>query len=587
MTFIDRRFDEIVRDVLTNLTQGVTGEVHTIPFYDPEARPVVVPDIVLKRRPVRRVSVVSGKVQVPGSADYAARDFTLNDYELVPSNGDPEGPATIRFLPFGQRPAPGTDVVVNYYPRTTDPSVLNDVHVGSVVRTLVEAIGKELGVLYAQLNLAYDSAFVETATGSSLDRVVALLALRRYRAGRPVGSVRFSRRAGSPGEVFIPAGTPVTDAADKVRYQTVESRTMLTTESTTEVRIRGAAEATPMVEAGVLTVVQKAIAGVDGVTNDRATTTSTADETDDELRARARVALVGSNKGTMAALRDGLLQLPVVRAVEIQEMPNGVTGEVQVLVSLTDASRTTLPKAVEDKIEELRPAGILVLPGMAAKVSLQVRIALTLAGTRLPESEVNAVHSGVQAKLVTLVGKVGVGQVVRVGPLVAALLGDDPRIADVSLQLGVKGSEPGPPRADFSPPAGAAVALAPADVTFEPDAFAEQAGRAQQVPVQVRATVPVLIKTGVDVGAAKAQITARITSYFGALTAAAQVTAETILNTVRDEAKYAVDSLGLLVTLQAGDQFVQVAQGGQTFTVLDGHDFNVAAVDVTVAGTAL
>ena len=53
MSFLDRTYPDIVRDVLTTLTQGVAAETHTV-AYDPNARPLVVPDIVLARRPVRR-----------------------------------------------------------------------------------------------------------------------------------------------------------------------------------------------------------------------------------------------------------------------------------------------------------------------------------------------------------------------------------------------------------------------------------------------------------------------------------------------------------------------------------------------------
>ena len=132
MTLVDRSYPDIVRDVLTNLTQGVSGEVHRVD-YDPLARPVVVPHIELLRRPVRRVSVVAGLVAQPGRDEPVPVTFSLNDYELLPDPTDPADLHTIRFLPGGRRPAPGTDVRVNYYPRTTDPTPLTDISVGSVM----------------------------------------------------------------------------------------------------------------------------------------------------------------------------------------------------------------------------------------------------------------------------------------------------------------------------------------------------------------------------------------------------------------------------------------------------------------------
>lgn len=582
MTFVDRPFQDIVRDVLTNLTQGVMGEVHRVD-YDPTARPVVVPAIVLERRPVRRVSAVIGQVETPGSDDLIRVEFGLNDYALVPSADDPEDVSTIRFLPGGRRPAAGTDVVVNYYPRTTDPTVLSDVQVGSVVRTLIEAISRELAVLYTQLNQAYDSGFVETAEGPSLGRVVALLGLRRYEAGRPVGSVRFGRRPGAAGDISIPAGTPVTDAEDRIRYETVETRTMFAGESTAEIRVRGATDTTPAVLERTLTVVQRAIAGIDTVTNERPTTTSSTDESDVELRARARAALLASNKGTVPALRDGLMQLPDVRAVNVQEFPNDVPGEIRLSISLNEPSVITLPPAVLDRIEELRPAGIRVIRDTASTTALGVSVSLTLAGSHLPSADVQSIHRNVQLKLVNLVSKVGVGRPVRVGPLVAAILADE-RVVDASLRLGARGEPAGVAGADYTPAPEFIASLAAEDVVFEADVFAEQAGPEVEVNVEVRATLPAVVVTGVDLASAREQIASRLRSYFSTLAPGTAVTMGSILTALQDDSKYGVDALRSLVTLQTPEQFVQVAQGGEAYTVRPGTTFSVIAVDVPSGG---
>ena len=59
----------------------------------------------------------------------------------------------------------------------------------------------------------------------------------------------------------------------------------------------------------------------------------------------------------------------------IEELPNGVPGEIRLSVSLAEASPGgVLPAAVRDRIEELRPAGIRVLADMAGSVTLQARV---------------------------------------------------------------------------------------------------------------------------------------------------------------------------------------------------------------------
>ena len=585
MTLVDRAYEDVVRDVLTNLTTGVAGEVHHVPDYDTTARPVVVPDVALLRRPVRRVSRVAG-VLAPATSDDepVPYEFTLNDYELVSSAEDPTDLSTIRFLPFGKKPAPDQDLVVSYYPRNVDSGPVNDVNVGSVLRTLVEALGKELAVVYQQLNRAYDSAFVSTAEGSSLDRVVALLGLARYKAGRPVGTVRFSRRAGSVGTISIPPGTPVTDGADKVRYETTEAHTMLAGESTAEVRVRGATDDTPVAAENTLTVVQRAIAGVDSVTNPGPTTTAAQDESDEELRARARGALTASNKGTIGALENGLLQLPDVRAVSIQEFPNGVPGELRLSISLSDRARTTLPPSVLERIEELRPAGVRVVQDRAASVALAVSVSLVLAGSSLASSEVERLHGQVRKQLVELVTKAGVGQRIRTGPLVSAILSDQ-RIVDATIRLGPKDGPPGQPGADFQPDPDVTAELSGEDVAFEQDGFDQPlpAGGAE-IPVDVQAVVPLTPSDGADLTAVQTQLQAALSSYFGALAPGATVDANGLLNALRNDADYTIDPLGLLVTLQADRQFAQVAQGGESFTVKPGHVFTVSSVSAPASG---
>ena len=583
MSFIDRSYPDIVRDVLTNLTQGVTREIHRVD-YDPDARPVVVPDIALERRPVRRASFVQGLVDATDPADPPVPYvFTANDYDLV---GDEPGSPdlhTIRFRPFGRKPAPGTDIAVNYYPRTTDPVPVNDLNVGSVVRTVLEAVSRELALLYTQLNAVYESAFLETATGESLDRVVALLGYRRFRAGRPAGSVIFRRRPGSSGSITIPAGTPITDAADTIRYETVETRTMLAGESVAEVRVRGAAESTPPVEAGQLSVIQRAIAGLDTVTNERPTSRVNEEETDEELRARARDALLAANKGTLESIRFGLLQLPDVRDVSLDEFPNGVPGELRVNVVLADGNGgTTLPPEVLERIEQLRPAGIRIVSGAADSINLTARVALTLAGASLPPAEIEEIREGVRRVLIEQVGAKGVGERIRNRPLTSALLADS-RIIDAAVSLGTLGDTPGATGADFQPDAGKAMLLARDNISFDAEQFADSAAAgAQTIPVDVNASFGVSLVGATTLDQARDAIKARLEVYLASLAAASVVTAEAILQTVRNDAQYAVDPLRMTVTLTSADQFVQIAQGGPAYTVKPNQTFNLVDAQVTL-----
>lgn len=578
MSFVDRLYPDIVRDVLTNLTQGVTRELHRV-SYNPLARPLQVPDIVLLRRPVKRVSLVSGLIEPtqPGKPlqNYT---FTLNDYELIADPSDPTDVSRIRFLPFGKKPATDTDVTVNYFPRNTDPTPLTDLNVGSVTRTLLEAISKEMALLYAQLNLVYDSAFLETASGASLERVVALLGYQRFRAGRPVGSVTFSR-TGTVGSITIPAGTPITDSADKIRYETIETRAMLAGESTAQIAVRGSTDITPVVETGVLTVVQRAIAGLDTVTNERPTTRASDDETDEQLRARARDALLASNKGTVSAIEHGLLQLPEVRSVKLVEMPNGVPGEIKLSIDLAQPGvGGALPRAVLDRIEELRPAGIRVVPDTAASINLQAKLQLTLTGSSMAPADIARVHKQAQSTLLGEVRKKGVGEKLRNRALTAAVLRDE-RIVDAILTFSVKGGSAGTPGADFEPDASSSVQLLDSDVAFDADVFDKALSAGDTIPVEVRAALIAQPLAGVPMAQVKTEIQTRLNAYFENLKVGS-VDTSSLLTALRNDAQYAIDPLKLQVTLSTTDQFVLIAQGGATFTVQPQQIFSVASVEV-------
>jgi hypothetical protein len=561
MSLVDRTYPVVARDMLTTLTGGIAGEEHVVAYTTAEV-PMPEP-IVLLRRPVQRVSSVSEI----GDADGKRVPFVfgLNDYELV---GD-----AIQFLPFGRHPAKGSTVVVNYYPRNADATAITDVHVGSVARTLIESVAKEIAALYAQVNLAYDAAFVDTATGASLDRVVALLGLRRIRAGRAAGTAVFTRRAGTPGDITIPAGTPITDAEDKVRYETTETYAMRSGESTAEVRIRGAAESTPAVEANQLTVIARLVAGLSEVTNERPTTRATGDESDDDLRLRAGDALTSVDKGTIEALRHGLLQLGDVRDVRVEEMPNGVPGEVRLVLSLDENPDEA---RIQDRIEELRPAGIRVITS-SASFALQARVQLLLPGSSMPSAAVTALQEALKPALVKAVESRGIGETVRVKPLLAALLGDE-RIVDVTLELAPRDGRVPFSAADIVVPPGSAASLSLGDIAFTSPAF-------EQAPEGItRLDVTAIMRVGLVLAAtldeAKSVIRAKLESYLGDLEPDTRVDCNTLLDALRDDSKYAIDPLTLLVTFSSGGTSALVSFGGGTFRVKANQQFEVGSVEV-------
>ena len=206
-------------------------------------------------------------------------------------------------------------------------------------------------------------------------------------------------------------------------------------------------------------------------------------------------------------------------------MPNGVPGEVQLLISLAaDQSATgELPPTVVERIEELRPAGIRVWAAVRPRPLLRAQVQLVLVGSHMAPLDIESVHAAVRKSLVRGVAAKGVGDKLRNKPLVAALLADE-RIVDATLTLAERGGTAGQPDADFTPPAGAILELTEENISFATDTFdAPLPSTGERPRVEVSATVRAQPLTGVAIQTVRPQITARLTDYIGRLTPGANV----------------------------------------------------------------
>jgi uncharacterized phage protein gp47/JayE len=179
MAFISKTYEEIRDDILSHITKGVVKEKHT---YEPNQT-----KFRLLNSPVKDI------VKVVGTANGSNNTFVKGfDYRL---SGD-----MLEWTEQGIKPDEKTHFFVNY--ECEGLSHLTDVNPGSVSRTIVEAISREIEFLYAKLNYVYLSAFLDTATGSALDLTVSLLGINRKQAEPSTGTITFGRNT-SPEEITI------------------------------------------------------------------------------------------------------------------------------------------------------------------------------------------------------------------------------------------------------------------------------------------------------------------------------------------------------------------------------------------------
>ncbi|HVE70030.1 MAG TPA: hypothetical protein VNI54_01580 [Thermoanaerobaculia bacterium] len=560
MTFQARTYDAIVRDMLTTLTGGTVRE--TVGPVPPGT--LLMPK--LRNHPVRRVSNIEGEIEVtvtiPDPANPAKKKsvqerrpvrFTAADFELVATSGNENDKDAIRFREKGRKPVPGSMLVVNYYPVTTEPVPLTDVNTGSVVRTLLETIGVELALTYQQLQHVYESAFVETAEGAALDRVVALVGMQRTPGGRPVAKLRFTRRSGAQGEVLIAAGTPVTDDKGN-RYVTISAATMEAGESTREVTAFGDSSGTAEVDKDQLRFLEIAIAGISEVTNPEPARRLTAPETDEQLRVRARGALRSTMRGTVDAIRFGLLAVDGVKDVVVTERPNGVAGEIKVDVAYSDES-DAVKAVVAARIEDLRPAGIRVIAAEAAKKSAEVSAVLTLAGASLPTADVDAIHASVEAKLREALQAIVPGGAVRRAQLTALVLADT-RIVDAGIDVTSDGAEL------TSLPEGTVLEVKGIEIT---SSFENAAG-APAITSSVSVTLPLHLAGATTQAAAQATIESKLDAHMATRTSAAPLTFDSLANAIRNDAQFALVRPEGLITIESQGTFRQIADtAGQQY----------------------
>lgn len=552
MTYQPRIYPEIVRDLLTTLTGGTVQESLL-------AKDSAVTD-KLARRPVRRVSHLAGRVQVGtgATAREIAYAFTSADFELVATSGDGDLDA-IRFRDGAPRPVPGTRIVVNYYPLTTAPLPLTDLNVGSVTRTLMETVARELSVLYGQLGHVYDSAFLETAKGDALDNVTALVGVKRLPPGHPIAGLVFSRHEGSPGRITVPAGTAVLDA-DGNRYLTLVALTFEPSETSREVDAGGQGPDTELVAEDTLTRIEITIAGISSVTNPSPARAAGARETDEAFRRRARGALHGTVRGTLDALRFGLESLPAVQSVSLVERPNGVFGEVRIDVAYREDSPAARAE-VDARIKELRPAGVRVFQDAAARLRVDLRVDLVLAGGGIPATELGALKKAVEATLIPALQAVPPGGKLRRAPLAALVLADK-RIADVELTLITDTGE-------FTELALEDGETLDVQLPFAFTIQAEEQVTGPAMSTSVSAVLPVHLLSQVTLADASQQINLRLASYLAELGPQRPLTVDGLAAAIRDETRFGLVRADVQVTIETSEgRFLQLTDGSGSYAPL-------------------
>ena len=195
--------------ILSQITKGIVNEKHDFTASQVKYR--------LAQPDVQEIVRIDGTVR--GTPYMFQKD---SDYRL---SGN-----MVEWL-HAEKPDNNTPFFVNY--KLDGPQEITDINPGSVVRTLSESVALEIDYLYAQLNQVYESGFIDTSTGKSLDLVVSMLGINRKEAGFATGEVTFGRKT-EPGEVEVSREAHVYNGTNRYELKNPMVKTVKNIEGTSE-----------------------------------------------------------------------------------------------------------------------------------------------------------------------------------------------------------------------------------------------------------------------------------------------------------------------------------------------------------------
>jgi hypothetical protein len=173
--------------------------------------------------------------------------------------------------------------------------------------------------------------------------------------------VTFFRDPQADGNITLSEEILLSTSKNEATFVTTEIRTLQKGQVRIDVPVRAAENSsgkTGLVSANSITTLAQPINGIARVNNFDATVLASEDETDEQLRARAKAALRGAGKGTLAALAQAIFEERAVLS-EVWEPNSPPTkqsdpGTVQLLV---EAEPERFP-SLQTAVEQTRAAGI-------------------------------------------------------------------------------------------------------------------------------------------------------------------------------------------------------------------------------------
>lgn len=234
---------------------------------------------------------------------------------------------------------------------------------GSVIRTIIEALMAEVDIQNYTIGQLYNAMNIDTATGDDLDAIVSILGVTRKQATYAEGTVVFGRSDVYNTDIAIQYAQMVSTKQNNngTTYEfivTDENAKLEAGNLQTTVNIRATQPGSIFLPVNTITIMNTSIIGIEYVTNTVSFSGGTDEETDDELRDRAKQSLAGLGKGTAIAMRNAILELNGVIDAIPMDMSRGV-GTVDMVVITSDIPPSeALTNEIDYAISITKAAGI-------------------------------------------------------------------------------------------------------------------------------------------------------------------------------------------------------------------------------------
>ena len=299
---------------------------------------------------------------------------------------------------------------------------------GTVIQAILAAYASNLLDLYDTLANTENQVFVDTATGSYLDRIANLVGCQRKGGEKATGTVTFSRNTPADNDILIPAGTKVRtqiDSSGNYYIFTTDSDVTLakgstSVDATITAEYVGTAYNLP---SNTIIVMVDHIAGITAVTNANPTSGGVDVESDEDFRARIPEYISSLARGTKTALKAGAESVSGVGSATVVE---GNPGSVSVYISATSGDVTQdLIDSVKSTLDDYRSAGVQV--NVYGVLSIPVSVTATLS----VKSGYSDVQTSVQNALIDFLNKKPQGDSVRENEIIAIIM-DVEGVEDIS-----------------------------------------------------------------------------------------------------------------------------------------------------------